>query len=71
MKTRFLGLVGAVALAAGLALTSATATAGADAWQHRGNTPAADLSLVHGVPALSVDIYVVKSLFSHKEFKNV
>jgi hypothetical protein len=83
MKTRFLGLVGAAALAAGLALTSATATAGADAWQHQGNTPAAwqgdhgrsaptaDLSLVHGVPALNVDIYVVKNLFSYKEFKNV
>jgi hypothetical protein len=83
MKTRFLGLVGAAALAAGLALTSATATAGADAWQHQGNTPAAwqgdhgrsaptaDLSLVHGVHALNVDIYVVKNLFSYKEFKNV
>src|ERR1019366_6405294 len=41
MKTRFLGLVGAAALAAGLALPRATATAGADAWEHQGNTPAA------------------------------
>jgi len=83
METRSLGLVGAAALAAGLALTSAEATAGADAWQHQGITPAAwqgdhgrsaptaDLSLVHGVPALNVDIYVVKNLFSYKEFKNV
>jgi hypothetical protein len=33
--------------------------------------PASDLSLVHGIPNLPVDIYVVKNFFSYKELPDV
>ena len=75
MKHRILGALGATALVAGLALTS-TGTAGADPWNHGGGgapAPAANLNLVHGIPGLAVDIYVVKNfnLFQTRELRDV
>jgi hypothetical protein len=38
---------------------------------HEGGPATADLSLVHGVPGLAVDIYVVKNFSSYKELSDV
>lgn len=79
MKHRIVGLVGAAAIAAGLAVTS-TGIAGAGPWSNPwGNpeagtqAPAANLNLVHGIPGLAVDIYVVKNfnIFHAKELSDV
>ena len=54
MKHRILGVMGAFALIAGLAL-STSAAAGADGWHHGWHsrqTPAANLNIVHGIPGL-------------------
>jgi Domain of unknown function (DUF4397) len=37
----------------------------------RGSGPVTDLSLVHGVPNLAVDIYVIKNFSSYKELPDV
>ena len=75
MKHRILGLVGAAALVAGLAVAS-TGTAGASSWNYGGGgtqAPSANLNLVHGIPGLAVDIYVVKNfnIFQAKELSDV
>jgi hypothetical protein len=69
-----LGLAVAAAPAGAGASTSATvAAAGSGAgwsgwWGHGGH---ADLSVVHGIPGLTVDIYVVKGNFSYKKLTDV
>ena len=75
MKHRILGVMGAFALIAGLAL-STSAAAGADGWHHGWHsrqTPAANLNIVHGIPGLAVDIYVVKNfnILNAHEFSDV
>lgn len=82
MKHRTLGVLGAIAVVAGLTL-SVTATAGAGTWSqgrpwswNQGRSwsqPSANLNLVHGIPGLAVDIYVVKNfnLFQTKELSDV
>jgi len=75
MRNRILGIAGAATLAAGLAIGTA-ATAGADSWHHGSvGTPApvANLNLVHGIPGLDVDIYVVKNfnIFQTRELSGV
>ena len=74
MKHRILGLIGAAALVAGLAVTSA-GPAGADSWSRGGGSqaPSANLNVVHGIPGLAVDIYVVKNfnVSQAKQLSNV
>ena len=75
MRHRILGLAGAAALVAGLAIGSAGA-AGADSWYHGGGgapVPSTNLNLVHGIPGLDVDIYVVKNfnIFQTRELSGV
>jgi len=75
MGNRILGIAGAATLVAGLTIGTA-ATAGADSWHHgSGGTPApvANLNLVHGIPGLDVDIYVVKNfnIFQTRELSGV
>jgi hypothetical protein len=75
MKYRILGVVGTVAFVAGLVL-STTTTAGAATGNQGGSggqAPSANLNIVHGIPGLDVDIYVVKNLdiSKVKEFSNV
>ncbi len=86
MKKRS-GLLATATLAVGLALSHAPAVAGASTafsrgdgtapgwqgggWHAAGSYPATDLSLVHGIPGLDVDIYVVKNFFSYKELPDV
>ncbi len=76
------GLLATAALAVGLALSIVPAVAGASpTWSHTGNGGSGwyggggerltDLSLVHGVPGLAVDIYVVKNFSSYKELADV
>jgi len=81
MKKRS-GLLAAAVLAVGLAL-SVPAAVGASTtdspygngagggWSGGGSHPVTDLSLVHGVPGLDVDIYVVKNFSSYKELPDV
>ena len=82
MRRLIWALVGpVVALVAGLTLVAAPAVASADgpwsashpAWGQSGRWNAAepDLSLVHGVPGLKVDIYVYKNVYSVKELPGV
>jgi hypothetical protein len=81
MKHRFVSALGAVALSVFLvfAATPAGATtrhADRTDWSrgmewHGGRPVAAQLSLVHGVPDLPVDIYIVKNFRSVKTLKNV
>ena len=76
MKHRILGLAGAATIAAGLAVTAA-GPAGASSWGWGGPTPTpaptANLDLVHGIPNLPVDIYVVKNfnLWNTKKLSDV
>ena len=81
MKKRS-GLLATATLAVGLALSTVPAVAGAStafsrpggpapSWQVPQTRPATDLSLVHGVPGLDVDIYVVKNFISYKELPDV
>jgi len=74
MRHRILGMAGAAVLAAGLALGSA-GTAGAVSQNSGGGgqAPMANLNLVHGIPGLKVDIYVVKNfnISQVKELRNV
>ncbi len=74
MKHRILGVVVAITAVAGLAL-STTASVGAATWNQGGSGPraSANLNVVHGIPGLDVDIYVVKNfnLFQVKELSNV
>lgn len=74
------GLLVAAFVAVGLALSSVPAVAGASInppaagsfWHGpAGRAGGADLSLVHGVPGLDVDIYVVKNFTSYKELPDV
>lgn len=74
------GLFATAILAVGLALSAVPAVAGAStAFSPYGDdrqAPGAaheptDLSLVHGVPGLDVDIYVVKNFISYKELPDV
>jgi Domain of unknown function (DUF4397) len=73
------GLLIAAVFAVGLALSSGPAHAGASTtpssagtwWHAPGGHAGADLSLVHGVPGLDVDIYVVKNFTSYKELPDV
>ena len=82
MKHRTLGVLRAIAVVVGLTL-SVTATAGVGTWNqgrpwswNQGRSwsqPSANLNLVHGIPGLAVDIYVVKdfNLFQAKELSDV
>ena len=81
MKKRS-GLLATATLAVGLALSIVPAVAGASTafsrsggpaptWQAPGSRPATDLSLVHGIPGLDVDIYVIKNFTSYKELPDV
>jgi len=75
MRHRFLGIVGVAALVAGLTIGSAGAV-GADGWYHGGGgapAPTANLNLVHGIPGLDVDIYIVKNfnIFQTRELSGV
>ncbi|MFZ0251732.1 MAG: DUF4397 domain-containing protein [Acidimicrobiales bacterium] len=80
MKKRS-GLLATAVLAVGLALSVVPAVAGASTafsrggpaptWHAPGSHPVTDLSLVHGVPGLDVDVYVVKNFFSYKELPDV
>ena len=72
------GGVGAIAVVAGLTLPSATAGAALDrtavAWNRAVLVAAtANLNVVHGIPGLDVDIYVVKNfnIFGAKELSDV
>ena len=74
MHKRLLGAVGALTLVVALGLTSAAAGATTvsprhDSWHHR--TATTELSVVHGIPNLPVDIYVVKNLFHVRKLSNV
>jgi len=75
MKYRILGVLATIAMVTGLAL-STSGTAGATGW-NQGRpwqpAPAANLNVVHGIPGLDVDIYVVKNfnLFTAQRFANV
>lgn len=83
MKKRLLTVLGTVAAVAGLALTVAPVAAEASptsnqsthvgpSWGHGwGSRPATDITLVHGVPGLDVDIYVLKNFCSYKELSGV
>lgn len=78
MRHRILGLAGAAALVAGLAVGSvgSAGAAGADQWGHGGGwapVPSANLNVVHGIPGLDVDIYVVKNfnIFQSRELSGV
>jgi len=69
------GLLGAAAIIAG-AVVASTGTVGANSWNYReGGTqaPSADLNIVHGVPGLAVDNYVVEDfdVFQGKELSDV
>jgi hypothetical protein len=84
MKRRIAGLLSVLAVVLGLAVAVAPGGAGASTsptispdgsvggwnpwWGHRSH---ADLSLVHGIPGLAVDIYVVKGNFSYKKLTDV
>ena len=82
MKKRS-GLLATAILAVGLALSVVPPAAGASttsspygsgggtAWSGGGRRPVTDLSLVHGIPGLDVDIYVVKNFTSYKELPDV
>jgi hypothetical protein len=77
MKHRLFGLIGAVTVAVGLTVASAGA-AGATGWNQGGGggwsaPQSANLNVVHGIPGLDVDIYVVKNfnIFQYKELSNV
>lgn len=82
MKKRS-GLLATAILAIGLALSCVPAAAGASStfaqhetgdghgWNAHGAQQVTDLSLVHGVPGLNVDIYVVKNFFSYKVLPDV
>ena len=80
-QRRLVSIVGALALTATLALTAAPA-AGAtrgetdretSTWQHADwqGGQSAELNLVHGIPNLPVDIYVVKNFWKVKKLTNV
>jgi Domain of unknown function (DUF4397) len=83
MKRPTLSVVGPViGLVAGLTLVAPPAAAYADGSSQPGSQPAwgqwgpgqraePDLSLVHGVPGLAVDIYVDKDVFSVKKLSDV
>jgi hypothetical protein len=69
-----LGLTAAVAPAGAGASTSVTFSPGASigGWKPSGGQHGpADLSLVHGIPGLAVDIYVVKGNLSYKKLTDV
>ena len=75
MKHRLFRVVGALAVAVGLTVASAGA-AGATGWNPGGGWSApqsANLNVVHGIPGLDVDIYVIKNfnIFQYKELSNV
>jgi Domain of unknown function (DUF4397) len=74
------GLLSTALLAVGLALSTVPAVVGASttyspaigtAWGSPPARVAADLSLVHGIPGLDVDIYVVKNFTSYKKLSDV
>ena len=76
MKKRS-GLLATAILAVGLALSAVPSVAGASSafsrpgsptptWQAQWSRPVTDLNVVHGVPGLNVDIYIVKNFFSYK-----
>ncbi len=74
MQRRLTGLIGLLALVTGLALS--TAAAGAATPAHLAHRPpprtsTTELSVVHGIPNLPVDIYVVKNLFSVRKLADV
>jgi hypothetical protein len=84
MKRRIAGMLSVLVVILGLAVAGAPAGAGASPspavspagsvggwnpwWGHHGH---ADLSLVHGIPGLAVDIYVVKGNLSFKKLTDV
>ncbi len=82
MKKRS-GLLATAALAVGLALSVVPGVAGASTtftpyghggwpgWNASSAHAVTDLSLVHGLPGLDVDIYVVKNFTSYKELPDV
>jgi hypothetical protein len=74
MKHRILGAVGAIAVVAAMTVASA-GVAGATRWHggSGGQAPSANLNVVHGIPGLNVDIYVVKNfnIFGAKELSDV
>ena len=75
MKNRIATILGALALVVTLGLAAAPAGATTRHDNDRGWHPTAqsttELSVVHGVPNLPVDIYVVKNLFSVRKLSNV
>ena len=75
MKHRILGMVGAAALVAGLALVvgGTRRRRFVGPWGGGTQAPTANLNVVHGIPGLDVDIYVVKNfnIFQSKELSDV
>ncbi len=73
MRNRITTMVAGVAIVLTLGLAAAPASAGTI--HHRDRHPArpstTELSVVHGVPNLPVDIYVVKDLFAVRKLSNV
>ncbi len=74
MSKRLAGFVGAMALVVTLGLSSvpagATTTAARHHERHR-HRNTTELSVVHGIPNLPVDIYVVKNFFQVRKLANV
>ena len=74
MSKRIAGLVGALALVVTLGLSSAPAGATARPFHHHpwgDRSSTTELSVVHGIPNLPVDIYVVKNFFVVRKLSSV
>ncbi len=76
MKNRVFGamapvLLAVIAIVAVPSVASASPRAESRTEHRRERRLATDLSLVHGIPGVDVDIYVVKNLFSVKVLRNV
>ena len=71
MKNRIAMIVGGLALVVTLGLTAGPAGATTRHDWHPTKQSTTELSVVHGVPNLPVDIYVVKNFFSVRKLSNV
>src|SRR3954454_7966835 len=71
MKNRIAMVVGGLALIITLGLAAVPAGANTRHDRHPTRPSTTELSVVHGVPNLPVDIYVVKNLFSVRKLANV